>query len=73
MKRVVVTGGSGKAGRAVVADLVEHGYDVLNVDIGASLDPDQPTRVADLTDLAHTMLGYDPQHSWRDYVSANTL
>ncbi|MDX2344743.1 MAG: NAD(P)-dependent oxidoreductase, partial [Acidimicrobiia bacterium] len=55
MKRVVVTGGSGKAGRAVVADLGEHGYDVLNVDIGASLHPDDPTRVADLTDLAQTV------------------
>jgi len=35
MKRIVVTGGSGKAGRAVVRDLVEHGYEVLNVDIAA--------------------------------------
>ncbi|MDQ1683172.1 MAG: hypothetical protein QOH99_1713 [Frankiaceae bacterium] len=32
MTRVVVTGGSGKLGRAVVTDLIEHGYDVLNVD-----------------------------------------
>lgn len=55
MKRIVVTGGSGKAGRAVVADLDAHGYDVLNVDIGASLHPDEPTRVADLTDLSQTI------------------
>ncbi|MGA9597058.1 MAG: NAD(P)-dependent oxidoreductase [Acidimicrobiia bacterium] len=55
MERVVVTGGSGKAGRAVVADLTEHGFDVLNVDVAASLHPDDPTRVADLTDLAHTI------------------
>jgi nucleoside-diphosphate-sugar epimerase len=33
MTRVVVTGGSGKAGRAVVDDLVASGYEVLNVDI----------------------------------------
>jgi nucleoside-diphosphate-sugar epimerase len=32
MTRVVVTGGAGKAGRAVVRDLVGHGYDVLCVD-----------------------------------------
>jgi nucleoside-diphosphate-sugar epimerase len=32
MSRVVVTGGSGKLGRAVVADLVEHGWDVVNAD-----------------------------------------
>jgi len=48
--RVVVTGGSGKAGRAVVADLVAHGHDVTNVDVNASPDPDAPTLVADLTD-----------------------
>ena len=33
MGRVVVTGGSGKAGRAVVADLLAHGDDVLSVDL----------------------------------------
>lgn len=55
MERVVVTGGSGKAGRAVVADLSQHGFDVLNVDVMASMHPDDPTRVADLTDLGHTI------------------
>jgi nucleoside-diphosphate-sugar epimerase len=33
MKKVVVTGGSGKAGRATVRELLEHGYEVLNIDI----------------------------------------
>lgn len=55
MKRVVVTGGSGKAGRAVVADLGTHGYDVTSVDVAASLQPDAPTLVADLTDLGQTI------------------
>ena len=55
MKRIVVTGGSGKAGRAVVADLNEQGYEVLDVDVIASLHPDDPTRVADLTDLGQTV------------------
>ncbi|HTJ59333.1 MAG TPA: NAD(P)-dependent oxidoreductase [Devosiaceae bacterium] len=32
MPKVVVTGGSGKLGRAVVRDLVAHGYEVLNLD-----------------------------------------
>jgi nucleoside-diphosphate-sugar epimerase len=55
MKRVIVTGGSGKAGRAVVADLTEHGYDVLSVDIAETLSPDAPTLVVDLTDLGQTI------------------
>ena len=46
----MVTGGSGKLGRAVVADLIAHGYDVVNLD---RVPP--PTRAArfvrvDLTD-----------------------
>ena len=40
--RVVVTGGSGKAGRAVVRDLLEHGYEVLNVDRVPSADSNSP-------------------------------
>ena len=53
--RVVVTGGSGKAGRAVVADLAEHGFDITSVDVAASRHPDDPTLVADLTDLGQTI------------------
>ena len=33
MSRVFVTGGAGKAGRAVVRDLLDHGYDVVSVDL----------------------------------------
>ncbi|MBM9508922.1 NAD-dependent epimerase/dehydratase family protein [Actinacidiphila acididurans] len=35
MSTVVVTGATGKTGRVVVADLVEHGYEVVAVDIAA--------------------------------------
>lgn len=47
--RVLVTGGSGKAGQWVVKDLLEHGYQVTNVD----LRPADAVRTyqADLTDL----------------------
>jgi nucleoside-diphosphate-sugar epimerase len=36
--RVCVTGAGGRAGRAVVGDLLEHGYDVAATDIAASRD-----------------------------------
>lgn len=54
MKNVVVTGGSGKAGRAVVRDLVAHGYNVLNVDVAPSRDPVCRFLKTDLTDLGQT-------------------
>ena len=43
--KVVITGGSGKAGRAVVRELLEAGHDVLNVDLvpsAQSSSPDSP-------------------------------
>lgn len=54
-KRVVVTGGSGKAGRAVIRDLLEHDYDVLNVDVAPPADPLAPFLPADLTDLGQAI------------------
>ena len=33
MTHVLVTGGSGKLGRACVRELIEHGYEVTNVDL----------------------------------------
>ena len=56
MSGVVVTGGAGKAGRAVVADLLEHGYDVVSVDVlrDPNLTEGQQL-VADLTDYGETV------------------
>jgi nucleoside-diphosphate-sugar epimerase len=51
MKKIVVTGGSGKAGRAVIKELVEHGYDVLNVDLLPPRERLSPYLKTDLTDL----------------------
>jgi len=55
MSRVVVTGGSGKAGRAVVADLLAHGEDALNVDLVRSDAFECDQLVADLTDYGETV------------------
>lgn len=54
MKKIVVTGGSGKAGRATVRDLIAHGYEVLNVDKVPSPDPVARFKQAELTDLGQT-------------------
>jgi nucleoside-diphosphate-sugar epimerase len=53
--KIAVTGGSGKAGRAVVRDLLEHGHEVLNVDLVPSRDAAAPYLPADLTDYGQTL------------------
>ncbi|MBI3969901.1 MAG: NAD(P)-dependent oxidoreductase [Chloroflexi bacterium] len=55
MRRIAVTGGSGKAGRAVVRDLLEHGYEVVNVDVQPPDERPCPTLKADLTDLGQAV------------------
>ncbi len=51
MAKVLVTGGSGKLGRAVLKDLVTNGYNVLNVDQVLPRDPVCPSVRVDLTDF----------------------
>lgn len=55
--KIVVTGGSGKAGRAVVHDLLEHGHAVLNVDLVPPTEPAPGSTFlpADLTDYGQTL------------------
>jgi nucleoside-diphosphate-sugar epimerase len=50
MKRVIFTGGSGKAGRHVVQHLVDHGYRVLNLDTKPLDNPAVRTLITDVTD-----------------------
>ena len=49
-KRIVFTGGSGKAGRHVVPYLLDQGHKVLNVDLAPLNHPGVNTLTADLTD-----------------------
>jgi nucleoside-diphosphate-sugar epimerase len=51
MKSIVVTGGSGKAGQAVMRELLDHGYEALNIDRVAPREWSGRFRQADLTDL----------------------
>jgi UDP-glucose 4-epimerase len=50
MKRIVFTGGSGKAGRHVVPWLRERGYEILNLDLKPLDCEGVPTLITELTD-----------------------
>jgi nucleoside-diphosphate-sugar epimerase len=55
-QRICVTGATGQAGRAVVADLFEHGYDVAATDIAVTrADREQGTLQADLTNYGQAV------------------
>jgi UDP-glucose 4-epimerase len=49
-KRIIFTGGSGKAGRHVVPHLLQHGYQVLNLDLRPLEHPGVHTLITDVTD-----------------------
>lgn len=55
LRKVAVTGGSGKAGQAVIRDLVDHGCEVLNVDLALPQERLVPFLRADLTDLGQAV------------------
>jgi nucleoside-diphosphate-sugar epimerase len=50
-KRIAITGGSGKAGKWIVKELLDHGYDVLNLDWKLPTEPLCETIIVDLNDL----------------------
>jgi nucleoside-diphosphate-sugar epimerase len=54
MQRIAVTGGSGKLGRAVVADLLEYGYQVVNLDRAPSPETQAVYVKVDFTDYGQT-------------------
>ena len=53
--KVVVTGGTGKAGRAVVSELMAHGYEVLNVDLRRPAERVSEFLQAGMTDYGQTV------------------
>jgi len=56
MRRICVTGASGKAGRSVVRDLLDHGYDVVATDISSSRKEVENGAIrADLTDYGQAL------------------
>lgn len=66
-----MTGGSGKLGRAVVADLLENGYLVVNLDRVAGPDPRALFVRVDLTDYGQTVAalqGVDDRYDRIDAV-----
>ena len=55
MKSVIVTGGSGKAGRAAIRELLRHGYQVMNVDTAAPAEQLCHFMKTDLNDLGQAV------------------
>jgi nucleoside-diphosphate-sugar epimerase len=61
MSKVAVTGGSGKAGRAVLRDLRDRGHEVLNIDVAPAPElsshpeDDIPFLRADITDFGQAL------------------
>ncbi|TDC46092.1 NAD(P)-dependent oxidoreductase [Jiangella ureilytica] len=55
---IIVTGGSGQAGRACVADLTAHGYDVVSVDLAPPADASVRHSRVDLTDYGQTVAAF---------------
>ncbi|RBM21938.1 NAD(P)-dependent oxidoreductase [Streptomyces sp. PT12] len=72
MSRVAVTGGSGKLGRAVVRELLDHGWDVVNLDRVAPAERICPFVRVDLTDYGQTvgaLTGVDDRYDRVDAVA----
>src|SRR3984885_11579313 len=70
MTYVVLTGGSGKLGQVVLADLVEHGYSVINVDLVKPRTDLAPFLQADLTDMGQAMEALHHIDGWDGAVDA---
>src|SRR3569832_2274078 len=71
--RVMFTGGSGKAGKHVVQYLVDHGYQVLNLDTKPLDNPKVRTLITDITDsgqVFNALTSYMGLHEFDPSLSA---
>ncbi len=66
-KRIVFTGGTGKAGRHAVAHLVDKGYNVLNLDLRPLEHPGLDTLITDVSDSGQVFNALTTHFKREDY------
>jgi UDP-glucose 4-epimerase len=71
-KRIVFTGGSGKAGRHAVAHLLAKGYAILNVDLKPLDLPGVNTLIADLTESGQAFNALTSHFGYDGYEGEST-
>jgi nucleoside-diphosphate-sugar epimerase len=69
-KRIVFTGGSGKAGRHVVQYLVDRGHQVLNLDTKPLDNPKVRTLITDITDSGQVFNGLSSYMGLHEFDSS---
>ncbi|MEI6860989.1 MAG: NAD(P)-dependent oxidoreductase [Verrucomicrobiota bacterium] len=62
-KRILVTGGTGKAGHWIIRHFLDQGYEVINVDSRPPAQPLCRTIITDLTDLGQTVAAFSPHNT----------
>ncbi len=67
-KCVIFTGGSGKAGKHAVQHLVDHGYQVLNVDTKPLDNPQVRTLLTDITDSGQVFNAFSTTLELREFA-----
>ncbi|RJE22830.1 UDP-galactose 4-epimerase [Aspergillus sclerotialis] len=66
MPRIIVTGGSGKAGQVVINELLQAGHSVLNLDLLPSSNPAITTLKTDLTDAGQVFSALSGQFAFSE-------
>ena len=68
-KRVIFTGGSGKAGKYAVQHLLDHGYQVLNIDTKPLDNPHVRTLITDITDSGQVFNAFSSTLELHEFAS----